>query len=584
MLILVTHLAGSGPKQSRSSRRVTGTSFDIGRGSRSHIVLPDHRVQLDHARIVEAGREARIEAARGRVYVNGKRVDSATLGIGDRVRIGPYRLDAVEAPAGVALALDVRMEAPRIRGWRRVWLTAYLGLPRLSRRRLSYLAFCSVLLLFLVLPMLPDLVDANRIAAAHGFRKELSAAASSFMQAWNPGPVSPSHRVFAGDCRACHTSPFVAVSDRACMECHRNVSEHVAPTRIAGEAVAGQRCTACHGEHRGAPLTPRGQQLCVDCHGDIERVSPEAESADVRDFAAVHAAFRLSLLDAADPPRVRRASQDSGSALPLEEHSNLKFNHALHLDPAGVRDPEGRRNPIGARNLSGNRTVLKCASCHEAGLDGRLMQPVNMERHCRSCHSLAFDPAVTARQVPHADPREVVTMLREFYARLVLGEGPEDGAPQADLPRMRPGARLSAEDRTRALRIAEAKAAHVLDELFDKRGVCGTCHYAERSDAGQWRVAPVRITERWMPGALFTHAKHATQSCTSCHAVRDSKRASDVAMPAIGRCRECHVGAEPVLGKVTSDCAVCHRFHTGKGLWRGALPGPVPRAQHGNAP
>jgi hypothetical protein len=32
-------------------------------------------------------------------------------------------------------------------------------------------------------------------------------------------------------------------------------------------------------------------------------------------------------------------------------------------------------------------------------------------------------------------------------------------------------------------------------------------------------------------------------------------------MPAIETCRECHVGAQPVAGKVTSDCATCHGYH-----------------------
>ena len=50
-----------------------------------------------------------------------------------------------------------------------------------------------------------------------------------------------------------------------------------------------------------------------------------------------------------------------------------------------------------------------------------------------------------------------------------------------------------------------------------------------------------------------------------------SKKASDIAMPDIAKCRECHVGARPVLKKVTSDCATCHNFHAGRDYWLGSL-------------
>ena len=42
-------------------------------------------------------------------------------------------------------------------------------------------------------------------------------------------------------------------------------------------------------------------------------------------------------------------------------------------------------------------------------------------------------------------------------------------------------------------------------------------------------------------------------------------------MPDLASCRECHVGARSVVGKVTSDCATCHKFHEGKDFWHGAL-------------
>ena len=215
------------------------------------------------------------------------------------------------------------------------------------------------------------------------------------------------------------------------------------------------------------------------------------------------------------------------------------------------------------------------------------MAPVSMEQHCQRCHSLAFEPKVTKRQAVHGDEAQIATMLREFYARLVLGDVPPDVNPPQDLPRMRPGAVLSYQERQQALKIADQKANLVLRELFETRQVCSTCHEVIRQAGGAgWKVAPVRIAQVWMPQSLFSHAKHksmgavgATQSrdafdsvqCVRCHDVLGSKESKTIAMPDIASCRDCHVGAIPVSGKVTSDCAVCHKFHDGRDYWHGVV-------------
>jgi hypothetical protein len=53
--------------------------------------------------------------------------------------------------------------------------------------------------------------------------------------------------------------------------------------------------------------------------------------------------------------------------------------------------------------------------------------------------------------------------------------------------------------------------------------------------------------------------------------VSQSKDTKHIAMPDITTCRECHVGARPVAGKVTSDCATCHKFHNGRDYWHGVV-------------
>ena len=185
-------------------------------------------------------------------------------------------------------------------------------------------------------------------------------------------------------------------------------------------------------------MAPRAQEQCADCHRDVKTFAAQAGSGNVTDFHSDHPAFRLSLLDAGAPGIVRRVRQGGTASAAPVEHSNLKFNHALHMDRRGVRSPGDKR------------TVLECASCHKPAAGGRLMAPVSMEKHCQECHSLAFEPKLTERQVPHGSEAAIATMLREFYARLVLGDAPPDVAPSAGLQRARPGATVQAIERDTA--------------------------------------------------------------------------------------------------------------------------------------
>jgi hypothetical protein len=581
-MILVTYItAGARGQVQREQRRLKGTSFSVGRGTKAQVQLPDGRVKLDHAHILVADTGVTIVADAGEIKAKGRTVKVAALMPGEDVEVGPYLLHVESAPSGVDLALTVTLAKPRISRSRKALLQVFLSLPRLSKRRLSYLLFFTIIIAFLVLPSLPDLEKKMTLpmdGKQRGMMQEMSTLlGGGFSQTWKPGPLSPSHQLFGDSCRTCHQIPFVPVRDAACLDCHKTLKDHVERWKLSGSrglAFLETRCTECHSEHNGLPIAPRAQERCADCHRDIKSVALQARSENASDFRTGHPQFRLSLLDADHPDVLKRVRQGKPTSPDMVEHSNLKFNHALHLNPAGLRDPEGRRDANGMHDSQGNRTVLKCASCHTPEENGRFMAPVSMEKHCRQCHSLAFEPAVTKRQVPHGNEELVATTLREFYARLALGDTPPDINPPSDMPRVRPGAVLTYEDRQRVLKLAQQKADRVLNELYETRGVCVTCHTVQRIDsAAGWRVAPVKIAKTWLPHAMFRHADHATQSCTSCHDVRDSKRAEDIAMPSINRCRECHVGAQPQLDKVTSECALCHSFHSGHEAWQGAPKG-----------
>jgi hypothetical protein len=622
MEILVVQVGvNSRGQPQRDQRRIRGDVLRVGRALECELQLPDPRVARDHALIGFSAQGTQIAATGAPLKINGKSASQAVLSVGDRIEIGPYRIDVEVAPAGLPLALAVTLESPlqptcgeRIR-------SAESRGSRVSRRRLSYIALLGLLLLCLLVPVAPDVLSQARqaspaaLAVASAATVETSVsvqtaaasaitalphidtvsleeatlrgAAGNLLQAWNPGPLSQGHQIFASDCGACHQTPFVHVRDEACKTCHKDTLDHVPVNQLTGAAghdFANTRCAECHRDHKGTHLAVRSQEQCADCHRDVKRVAAQATSANVVDFHSGHPAFRISLIDAATPDQVRRVRQDTPMPADMVERSRLKFNHQLHLDPSGVRDPDGKRDPAGMRDAQGQRTVLDCQSCHVPADGGRLMAPVTMEQHCQRCHSLAFEPSVTSRQVVHGDDTHIATMLREFYARLVLGDVPEGVYPPDDLPRVRPGAVLTPEDRSRALAIADRKARQVLHELFETRQVCSTCHEVSRKGEDAWSVASVKISSSWMPKAQFSHAAHDTEPCTRCHDVARSKDSKDVAMPPIETCRECHVGAQPVAGKVTSDCATCHGFHgavAGSGL--AATPARnTPRRLHAN--
>lgn len=635
MEILVTFVSvNRRGREQRDQRRMAGALFYIGRGSQSQIHLPDARVALNHARVAVTEAGSMIEALDGHIEVNARKVDRAVLAPGDVIEVGPYELSVEPPPENASLSLAVRLtvdEATQVSALRRAGLRA----PRLSKRRLSYLAFFGVLALTLIVPLARDLWSdhaASRPASSRTMLREVVPdVGDRFLQAWNPGPLSRSHQIAAAQCRGCHEYPFVQVRDSGCVACHTTAKEHVPLANMTGVRPSGlqrlvrrirdvlpeerpravhdssfrtvlerfrrvltddshwaargtpfreMRCAECHRDHKGTQLAPRAQELCVACHADIGAVAQKAESKDVTDFRVDHPAFRLTLLDAGhfpcdpdyqrnrpdlrpplldqDPPCVSfRVRQSNPPSPQMIEHSNLKYDHKVHLDPAGVRHPDK------------GRVVMKCSDCHVPINGGRQMSTPTMARHCQECHSLAFEPKVTDRQVPHGSVDAVVNTVREFYARLALGDAPPKATAPADFPRVRPGAILDYQDRQRVLAIADQRARLVLRELFETpRKVCSECHFISRDDPGAgWKVAPVRIATIWMPKARFDHAAHLTENCTSCHDVARSTDARDIAIPKIDKCRQCHVGAEPVANKVTSDCATCHEFHMGRDLW-----------------
>lgn len=558
-ILLVTITRNKKGQIARSERTISVDFLRIGRGADCALHLPDPRVALHHASIrsAETGLHY-IDAADGLLMFDGSFERSGRLEDNRQIVLGPYEIAVLPTPAGHDLALSLELADPLKDSVAEVRGNVRAGLERtwLSKRLFSAVGFVLILLVFLAWPAYNATAPGGRAAAKH---QALTADA-----AWDVGELSSAHANFGRDCGKCHQQPFVQVKNGACEDCHARIGWHFPLDTPAAQAVhervfPGARCAACHRDHKGENgLVRTDSSLCTDCHRDLARRHPQSASPDISDFAKDHPAFKLSILRPGQRGtdaivQVPMANSISSRAV---ENSGLKFPHALHLAKQGVRGPDGR-------------AVLDCKNCHTPDEAGLRFKPTTMKDHCQACHSLEFEPAVTSRQVPHDPVEKVVAAVTEFYAQTALADTPIDVVLDAGSVRqpVRPGERATEGRRQAALAWATDKAAKITREIFEVR-VCFQCHQitpvaAKVGEPATWQIAPVAITQHWLPKSRFPHRNHNTVECHNCHDVSGSKTSSDIAIPGIDTCRECHAGNERTRDKARGTCETCHGFHTG---------------------
>jgi len=70
---------------------------------------------------------------------------------------------------------------------------------------------------------------------------------------------------------------------------------------------------------------------------------------------------------------------------------------------------------------------------------------------------------------------------------------------------------------------------------------------------------------RYMINGWFDHEAHKQEKCTTCHAADKSNSSSDLLLPSIAQCRDCHQGESDRKAEVPSSCAMCHTYHPREG-------------------
>ncbi len=505
--------------------------------------------------------------------VEGKAAAS-TLKVGDTLTIEGHRLRFFAPPPGFQAAVEIRRNLDLPASAFEKAFTTELAQTRLSKRFAAWVLVVAVLVVGLVLP----LVLRKPVAPITGNQKEENTVLASsehrfpFSDAfWTSGPLSPAHRSAAlNNCAVCHTSLFGHVPDEACTQCHKNMTDHVQPTRRTALGLAEpQRCSSCHHEHDEpqSHLLPSDDHLCADCHGSNSPSMVKAGLKKTTDFSiGEHPKFSARL------PRPPDGTHPDWSfaRVPLDgakQTSNLKFTHAQHLAGGSVVRPS-------------DGAPLQCVDCHRASADGQHFEPITMAQNCASCHSLTFDNDQPDRQLPHGKGhlQEVILTLQDSFIRKAID--PAVRATPREKRRL-PGQAPTVEEdpicNSATIACGTARAENAIKQHFGEKG-CGSCHVITENAGAtaitdRYTVEPVRLVYDYQPNASFSHRQHrqigdmgGDAACLSCHKVNAAttlsvaEQSSELHLPDITRCTECH-GGRNAFRKLRSTCMGCHSYH-----------------------
>lgn len=545
-------------------RDLAEARIGIGRAADNAVHLPDLAVEAHHASIQDLG-GGRLElAATGTLGFgfDGRTVTIAHIDAraGAELRFGSWRITVGLDADGVPLLVVQQVEAAGADGPEAARGFSLAGMA-VGKRPLSWLLAAAILFAFLLVPVISSL--------SHDPASRQPVIGDG---AWSSGKLSLAHHGLEDRCEACHVKPFEPVRDATCQSCHKSVHDHAAPDRLVasrGPLPLGSQalwgvahmfgkpgpgaCSDCHTEHEGAGrMAPARQEFCADCHAGLKDRLTDTRLGNAGDFGRLHPQFRPALALTAGSGRMTRVSLDDHP----REASGLLFPHKLHLDPRG--GVARMAASIGRGYEAGG---LRCSDCHHVTADGVRFQPIEMERDCGACHSLAYDRVGgIVRKLRHGDVNQMIADLAAMPAQrqpIVSG-------------RRRPG-EFAAGGAYFARFAAAADARGLAARALSRDGICGECHLP---DASGRRLGVLKVTQtsRYLRHGWFDHDAHKQEKCTSCHAATRSATAADVLLPDLKSCRSCHGGEGDRKADVPSSCAMCHSYHATPLAPRAARP------------
>lgn len=537
-------------------REVARDSITIGRATTNDVVIADLAVEQHHATATLDGRgHIALEAAATRDFaLDGRKLRSAGFdpAKGGELVLGTHTLTFGREDEGRVLVTVAQTQ--REFGNRDALRGFDLASALPGKRAMAWLGLAAILLGFLAVPVWSHL---SRADGRTGIGRPDQVAMDA---SWSTGKLSQSHHALEQNCEACHVAPFVSVRDEACLTCHEDIGDHADRNRLATSrgpmkgsdallwrvaAAFGKEgpesCTTCHTEHEGAGrMEPAAQQFCSSCHGTMDLRLTDTTLANAHDFGTDHPQLQAAVFAKAGSDRISRVTLD-GKA---RENGGLRFPHDMHLSGTnGVARMAG--------NLEQYGEALICADCHRPTDDRSGFLPVVMEEDCESCHSLVYDKVgSTFRTLRHGD-------IEQMRADLVA----MDRAPRRAITsgRRRPGAFERGgryfQDFGRPGRDYTAIA-----RALSPDGVCGECHIPTVAN-GEPTVMPVFQRSHYFLNGRFDHEAHEQAECSTCHAASGSSSATDLILPTLATCRQCHLGEAAREADVPSSCAMCHSYH-----------------------
>ncbi|MBH67370.1 MAG: hypothetical protein CMM58_03365 [Rhodospirillaceae bacterium] len=538
----------------RKTETISCNTFRIGRDTKDELFLPDHRIPYNLATLREGVDGFFVEAeGQNDIRLNGIITKKSQLKAGDTLGIGPYEIKIEESTPDVDLRITLELIHPMGDDVEELLSRSTLTIKTLgvTKRALSWTLALSIIVAFLILPILDATFDAfdsfGKVEVSDSKTMAISRNnRMNFDVSWHTGEMLDSHKFFSNDCGVCHTKPFIMVENDACIACHQAQHGHIDKVTFAKSELNSTRCATCHTDHQGPdPVRATQQALCSSCHMDLATKENKARFANVSDFGTDHPQFKPTIWINASTGTRERVSLDDDP----RENSNLKFPHKSHLNAKLMRNPR-----------TGKQEQLVCTSCHLSHMDGQFLKPVSMEEHCSDCHILSFDPGNPQRLVSHGQPHLIEQELIEYYSKLALN-GLVNDASAPKVLRRRPGTVLNEEERMEALKWAKYKTKEASNYLFSANQ-CGSCHVVTVNPEKKalYSIAPVKVTNIWQPHSVFHHGKHRDIECKTCHDADSSLHSSDVLLPKLEDCRECH-GGQSASNKIPSTCISCHVFH-----------------------
>ena len=598
------------------TRTLDNAEITVGRGTDCDIQLADLGVMLRHARLLQlSDGTVAVEATGGiPLEIGGKFVNRADLAVADEpaINIASHRLTLTKGDAPGEIAITAERVIAATDAADAASETGIFSLRETmpSKRGLAWVLAGLVLIIGLALPLFmmgANDLPADMVAAAarpegvSGAGKlvpslggdDVKKAGYSADMVWTSGPLSTAHAGLSNKCGACHTQPFVSVTDSACVSCHKPdaTPDHASADRMAtGRLPAGGfeagihkglnlpegRCASCHKEHEG----PRGALMvaasfCTDCHTGLSGRLKNTKITNVPNWED-HPQFKPTLVSVASltAPTFERVSLADKPV----ERSGLIYPHDIHQSATN-----GVANMVQKQGLAaGANGALACNYCHTPDSDGVRFKPIEMEKNCGACHDLAFakDGGIV-RTLPHGKPEQVAGIIRDFYLGQALS--PRAGVQRFAFERRAPG--KLAEVELADLRItstgeARARGDAAIAQIFGADGkaggLCSDCHVVNNTGAPnaaeRYTVAPVTLASHYLPKGRFPHNQHKTYdrktgdaACVTCHkGVMASKASTDVLLPSVTQCRDCH-GSSNVATNVAATCSTCHGYHYGEG-------------------